>query len=76
MTISDGKNGGWLWIVNLLLLLFVALLSWNANNLCDDVDTTKRDIQVLKQQSVRWEIVADDVKEMKADLKQLLRIAQ
>ena len=62
-----------LWLVNLLVLTFLALLTWNANKLCADVDVHTVDISKLKQESVRWQIMSEDVREIKMDLKRLLQ---
>ena len=62
-----------LWLVNLLVLTFLALLTWNANRLCADVDVHTVDISKLKQESVRWQIMAEDVREIKMDMKRLLQ---
>ena len=69
---SDPQRAFFLWAGNIVILLVLTLLSWNANRICDDVDQQATEIQRLKQESVRWAIVADDVKEMKADVKRLL----
>lgn len=70
---SDGKNGYVLWGINIAVLVLLGLLTWNANRVFGTVDTLSVDVDRLKQESVRWGIVADDVKEIKADMKQLLR---
>jgi hypothetical protein len=75
---SSNENGGrvWLWLVNVLVLVVLTIVSWNASRLCDDVDLNTKDIQFLKRQDVRWSIVAEDVKEMKGDLKILINRVQ
>lgn len=62
-----------LWLVNLLVLTFLALLTWNANKLCADVDVHSASIGKLQQESVRWQIMAEDVREIKMDMKRLLQ---
>ena len=70
---TEQKNGAMFWILNLLVLTMLAVLSWNANKVCADVDTQGAEIAKLKQESVRWQIMAEDVKEIKGDLKRLLQ---
>ena len=69
----DQKSGWLLWAVNILVLTFLALLTWNANKVCADVDTHTADINQLKRESIRWQIMAEDVKEIKSDMKRLLQ---
>jgi len=61
------------WLVNLLVLSIIALISWNVNRVQGAVDVQGIAIQKLNQESVRWAIMAEDVKEIKSDLKILLR---
>lgn len=72
MTIETGRNGWVLWAANVAVLLILTLLSWNGKQICDDVDRQRQEIEQLRRESVRWQIVAEDVKEMKADVKRLL----
>ena len=72
MTIETGRNGLVLWAANVAVLLILTLLSWNGKQICDDVDRQRQEIEQLRRESVRWQIVAEDVREMKADVKRLL----
>ena len=72
----ETKTSFALWMANIIVVAFLSLLSWNANRLCVDVDKQAAEIQRLKQESVRWQIVAEDVKEMKADVKRILMKVQ
>jgi len=72
MTIDNGRNGWILWAANVAVLLILTLLSWNGKQICDDVDRQRQEIEQLRRESVRWQIVAEDVREMKADVKRLL----
>jgi hypothetical protein len=71
---EEVKDNKWaLWIINIVVLSFIALLTWNANKLCADVEGQQCDINQLKRESVRWQIMAEDVREIKMDLKRLLQ---
>lgn len=76
MTIETGRNAWVLWAANIAVLLIVTLLSWNGRQLCEDVDRQRTEIEQLRRESVRWAIVAEDVKEMKADVKRILMKVQ
>jgi hypothetical protein len=51
----------------------IAIFSFNAKKICADVEMQGAEIAKLKQESVRWQIMAEDVKEIKGDLKRLLQ---
>lgn len=70
---SEAQKGYVLWSINIVVFLFIGLLTWNANRICATVDLQQADIQKLKQESVRWSILAEDVREIKGDMKILLR---
>jgi len=72
MTINNGNNALVLWLANVALALVIGLISWNGKKICDDMDRQREAIVNLQRESVRWTIVAEDVKEMKADVKRLL----
>ena len=70
---SDGQKGYVMFGINVVVFMLIGILTWNANRICNTVDKHQTAIQQLKQQSVRWSIVAEDVKEIKGDMKILLR---
>ena len=70
---SESQKGYVLWGVNIIVIVLVGLLTLNANRICDTMDAQGTDIQTLKQESVRWGIMAEDVREIKGDMKVLLR---
>ena len=70
-------------VLNVLITILGFLLVVEYNRAQSSIDTNTSDINGLKQQAVKWNIMADDVKdiktkievlpEMRADMKTLLR---
>lgn len=70
---SETQKGYVLWGINIVVVALIGLLTINANRICAAMDAQDKDIQTLKQESVRWNIMAEDVREIKSDMKTLLR---
>ena len=62
-----------LWAVNGLLTVTLAIVAWNADREIKRNDDQEKRIQVIERACVKMDYISDDVKEIKTDLKKMIR---
>ncbi len=70
--VSTFSGAAW-WTVNALFALSLGVVSWNVNREFQRNDDQEKRIQTIERACVRMEYMAEDVKDIKADLKKVLR---
>jgi hypothetical protein len=62
-----------LWAVNGLFTVMLAIVAWNADREFKRNDDQEKRIQVMERACVKMDYMFEDVKEIKTDLKKVLR---
>jgi hypothetical protein len=62
-----------LWAVNGLFTVTLAIVAWNADREFKRNDDQEKRIQVMERACVKMDYMFEDVKEIKTDLKKVLR---
>lgn len=62
-----------LWAVNGLLSITLAIVAWNTNREFIRNDDQEKRIQTIERACVKMDFIFDDIKEIKTDMKKVLR---
>jgi hypothetical protein len=66
-------GAGAAWAVNGLLGIVLGVVTWTANREWQRNDDQERRIQVLERACVKMDYMSDDIKEIKGDMKKILK---
>jgi len=61
------------WTVNALFAITLGVVSWNVNREYQRNDDQERRIQIIEKTCVKMDYMFEDVKEIKTDMKKVLR---
>jgi len=66
-------SGTVIWAVNGFLAITLGIVSWNVNREFQRNDDQERRIQMIEKACVKMDYMSDDIKEIKTDLKKMVR---
>ena len=72
MTTKDNVYGLGKWALNFLMVVLMAILSWNFSRECDRNEKQEARIYAVEAQAIQVGYMARDISELKTDVKKLL----